>query len=133
MRVAVAVITDTEQRILITRRSLQAPHGGLWEFPGGKLETDELASEALHRELKEEVGIDVKAYDYLGEISHSYQDKKISLLVYHVHSYQGEAACYEAQIGIRWVALGDLNFFQFPPANVEIIEMIRQRFATTDK
>ena len=133
MRVAVAVITDLQQRILITRRSLQTPHGGLWEFPGGKLELDELASEALVREIKEEVGIDVKAYDYLGEICHSYLDKRVSLLVYHVHCYQGEAACHEAQIGMRWVALDDLDAFQFPPANVEIIGLIRQRLATIDK
>lgn len=126
MRVAVAIITDPEQRILITRRPLHASHGGMWEFPGGKLENEELATSALVREIKEEVGIDVMAYNYLGEVCHTYDHKLISLLIYHVHHYQGEAACREAQMDLRWVDIANLKDFQFPAANLEIIELIRQ-------
>jgi len=127
MRVAVAVVTDASQRILITRRPLHAPHGGMWEFPGGKLENDELATAALIREIKEEVAIDVRAYNYLGEVRHIYDQKAVSLLIYHVYDYQGEATCQEAQMDLRWVDINNLKDFQFPAANLEIIELIRQK------
>lgn len=128
MRVAVAVITDHQQRILITRRSLESTHPGFWEFPGGKLEQDEQPSEALVREVKEEVGLDVFAYDYLGEISHSYNKKAISLLVYHVHGFHGRAFCHEKQMDMQWAPLKALKNFQFPAANFNIIELIQERF-----
>ena len=127
MRVAVAVITDAQNRILITRRSLHVSSGGMWEFPGGKLEEDELAEAALIREIKEEVGLDVVAYEYLGEISHLYTKQFVSLFIYHVHAYQGEAACCEEQMDLRWVDFASLHNFHFPAANIEIIELIRQK------
>ncbi len=127
MNVAVAVITDAEQRILITRRPQHVSCGGMWEFPGGKIEKEELPSEALLREIKEEVGLDIIAFDYLGEIGHKYQQQPISLLVYHVHSYQGEAACLEEQLDMCWVEIENLKNYQFPPANVEIIKLIQQK------
>ena len=127
MKVAVAVITDAQQRILITRRSLHASSGGMWEFPGGKLEGDELASAALIREIKEEVGLDVMAYDYLGEVCHVYTEQfAVSLLVYHVHRYRGEATRCEEQMDLQWVDFASLKNFQFPAANIEIIELIKR-------
>ncbi len=125
MKVAVAVITDANQHILITRRAKNVSHGGLWEFPGGKLECEELAASALVREIKEEVGLDVLAYDYLGEVHHTYDEQCVSLLVYHVHRYRGEAVCREAQMDMRWVDVASLGNFQFPAANLDIIELIK--------
>lgn len=127
LKVAVAVISDAQRRVLITRRSLHASHGGIWEFPGGKLEKNELPTAALVREIKEEVDLDVIAYDYLGEINHTYKQQPISLLVYHVHHYQGEALCREEQMDMRWVDLEELQNFQFPAANIEIIELIKNK------
>ncbi len=127
MKVAVAVITDERQRILITRRPLHASHGGMWEFPGGKLEKEEMAASALVREIKEEIGIDVKTYEYLGEIRHTYGHQPISLLIYHVQDYQGEVACCEEQMDLRWVDIENLKEYQFPSANLEIIELIKQK------
>ena len=128
LSVAVAVITDAQQRILITRRSLSASSGGLWEFPGGKLEAGEQAPAALIREIKEEVGLDIIGYDYLGEVRYVYKQQPISLFVYHVHHYQGEAVCCETQLDLRWVDLVNMNDFHFPAANIEIIEMIRKMY-----
>ena len=127
LRVAVAVIVDAQQRILITRRALDASHGGLWEFPGGKLEANELAPVALVREIREEVGLEVLSYDYLGDVRHTYQHQSVELLVYHVARYQGEAVCREAQMDMCWVNLASIGNFQFPAANIEIIELIRQK------
>ena len=126
MRVAVAIITDAKQRILITRRPLHVSHGGFWEFPGGKLENEELASSALVREIKEEVGLEVSGYDYIGEVCYNYNQQGIALLVYHVHAYQGEAVCREAQLDLRWVEQASLKNYPFPPANLDIIALIEK-------
>ncbi len=126
IKVAVAVITDAEERILITQRSMDKAYGGFWEFPGGKLEKDEEASLALAREIKEEVGLDVVRYTYLGEVNYLYKEQPISLLIYHIYDYQGKAQCYEAQTDLRWAAIDELHHFQFPPANVEIINLIKE-------
>ena len=126
MRVAVAIITDSKQRILITRRPLTAAHGGFWEFPGGKLEGDELPAAALVREIKEEVGLEVSTYHYLGEVSHCYDQQAVLLLVYHVSQHEGEPACLEGQMDLRWVEASQLKDFQFPAANHVIMEMIHR-------
>ncbi len=128
MRVAVAVIVDQQQRFLITRRSLHAPFGaGLWEFPGGKLEPREAPHTALIREIKEEVGLDVHRFDFLGEIHHSYPQYNVTLLVYRVTVFTGEATARENQMDLRWVSLDRLQDFEFPEANSDIIDLITGR------
>jgi 8-oxo-dGTP diphosphatase len=127
IKVAVAVITDSQQRILITQRSMDVSYGGFWEFPGGKLENGESAPDALVREIKEEVGLEVLAHDYLGEVNYTYNNRAISLLIYHIDSYRGIATCREGQMNMQWTQMQHLKNFQFPPANVEIIELISQK------
>ena len=126
MRVAVGIITDSNQNILITRRPLHVSHGGFWEFPGGKLEENEDPADALIREIKEEVGLQVLGCHYLGEINHTYDQNAVSLLVYHVDEHKGEAACLENQMDLRWVEVEKLSDFQFPAANDFIIKMINE-------
>lgn len=127
MKVAVAVITDSQQRFLIAKRPSHVAHPGLWEFPGGKLEGNESSSVALIREVQEEIGLQVIAYDYLGEVKHSYGEKKVSLLVFHVHEFAGDAHCLENQPDLRWVGFTDLKTFEFPAANKEIIKLIKEK------
>lgn len=124
MRVAVAVITDKEQRILITQRGPQVSHPGLWEFPGGKLEPGESATDALIREIKEEVGLEVLQSHFIGEIHHTYEHHAVSLLVYHVSDFSGMALICEGQMDLRWVPFNELRTFKFPAANEEILDMI---------
>ena len=126
MKVAVAVITDEFNRILITRRSPNVSHGGFWEFPGGKLNKDELAEDALVREIKEEVGLDVVSYEYMGEVSYQYNNKDIELLIYHVNKFSGNASCKEGQLDLRWELIDNFYNFQFPAANIKIIELIKE-------
>ena len=124
MKVAVALVLNEAQDMLITRRAAHASHAGLWEFPGGKLEKDELASTALIRELKEEVGIEVLNYQYLGSVSHDYETGRVELLIFLVDQFLGEASCCELQTDLRWISLDKLNDYEFPKANHEIIELI---------
>ena len=128
MRVAVAVILDDKQRILITRRPLDAPHGGMWEFPGGKLEDDETPLAALEREVKEEVGLNVISADFLGQINHTYAHHSVILLVYGVHTFHGHAVCCEKQMDLKWVGMENLDDYEFPEANQQIIALIHQSF-----
>ena len=126
MKVAVAIIIDDQQRILITRRPLHAPHGGMWEFPGGKLENDETPITALIREVKEEVGLDVQGGDFLAQINHAYPHHTVELLVYCIRAFNGEATAQEMQMDLRWVDVDCLQDFEFPEANVQILELIYQ-------
>lgn len=124
MKVAVAVIMDNQQRILITRRPLHATHGGMWEFPGGKLENTETPIAALIREVKEEVGLDVHGAEFLGQINHNYPHHSVKLLVYCVRDFHGAATAREMQMDLRWVEVDSLQDYAFPEANQQIIELI---------
>lgn len=124
LKVAVAIIFDEQNRVLITQRSMQVDHAGLWEFPGGKLEEDELPASALVREIKEEVGIDALSYSFLGEVVHHYETKTVQLLIYVIDDYQGEARCCESQLALRWVSPKELGNFAFPAANFRVIELV---------
>ncbi|WP_028387901.1 8-oxo-dGTP diphosphatase MutT [Legionella fairfieldensis] len=124
MKVAVAVIFNAEKHVLITRRAAHATHGGMWEFPGGKLEPDESPSSALIREIKEEVDIDILDYLFLGEVTHQYNDKLVHLLIFSVYNYLGKARCCESQTELRWVKVNELNHYDFPEANNRIIALL---------
>jgi len=125
VKVAVAIIVDQFDRVLITQRPLHASHGGFWEFPGGKLETNESAIEALKREIKEEVGLQVLEYHLLDEIKYQYPDKQVELIVFYVSQFSGEPFCLEGQLNMRWAAKQELNPGDFPLANQSIIEMLQ--------
>ena len=124
MNVAVALISDEQQRLLITQRPLDVPQGGLWEFPGGKLEPQETAQQALVRELREEIGIHVKKYCLVGELSHQYPDKLVHLIVFHVTEFTGMPSCLEGQLDMKWVDKENLNPEYFPKANGAIFELL---------
>lgn len=124
MKVVVAVIVDEQGRILITQRSLTKQLGGLWEFPGGKVEQDESPVQALIREIKEEVNLDIVSFDFLSQIHHDYFAHSVTLFVYRVHSFHGKALCCEEQINLRWVAPEQLNEYAFPEANQTIIKSL---------
>ncbi|MEL0038069.1 MAG: NUDIX domain-containing protein, partial [Halieaceae bacterium] len=70
VHVAVGVLVDTEGRVLIARRAPTSHQGGLWEFPGGKVEAHETAIDALRRELTEELGVSVQSASPLMQVDH---------------------------------------------------------------
>lgn len=127
MKVAVAIIPDHKNRILITQRPLHASHGGCWEFPGGKLEDNELPEDALIREIKEEVGLTIIEYDVLGEIKYQYPHHFVHLFVFYINKYQGTPLCLEGQLNMKWIAKSDLNSHAFPEANHEVFKLIPEK------
>ncbi|TWX56933.1 8-oxo-dGTP diphosphatase MutT [Colwellia hornerae] len=119
VHVAVGVIMR-EQQYFLTKRLEHAHQGGKWEFPGGKVEKDETVAQALHRELQEEVAIDVLSCYPLIEVSHDYGDKKVLLDVYVVDNFQYEPTAQEGQQS-AWFTLAQLSQLDFPAANVAIV------------
>jgi 8-oxo-dGTP diphosphatase len=89
--IAVAVVANARSEVLIARRPPDAHQGGLWEFPGGKVGSGEDVVQALKRELKEEVGIDIELTRLLIKTRHRYPDKEVLLDVWRVERWQGEA------------------------------------------
>ena len=124
IHVAVAIIINSQQEVLIALRQAHQHLGGLWEFPGGKVETGEACSEALKREVKEELGLVIVNAVALVEVSHDYNDKPVLLDVWHVTEYTGEAYGAEGQT-LRWCAKEDLGDVDFPIANKTIISAIK--------
>lgn len=126
MKVAVGLIFDDHQRLLITQRPLDAPHGGFWEFPGGKLDENETPEQALIREIKEEVNLDVKEYHYLGRIHHDYPKHSVCLLIFKVTRYSGIPRCNEGQLDMKWTHKDELSDKNFPEANHQIIQLLNR-------
>jgi 8-oxo-dGTP diphosphatase len=124
IHVVAAVIRNQHGEVLIARRADDKHQGGLWEFPGGKVEAGETAPTALARELEEELGITPTVFRPLISISHDYPDKQVLLDVWQVESFQGEAHGREQQ-PVRWVAADELQRFDFPAANVPIVAAAR--------
>ncbi|OAI14713.1 MULTISPECIES: Nudix family hydrolase [Methylomonas] len=124
LHVAVGVIRGGDGRILIAERAKTAHQGGLWEFPGGKVEAGETVLEALCRELYEEVGIRVADATPLIKIAHDYGDRQVLLDVWDIRRFEGQAHGREGQ-AMQWVAAERLNEFAFPAANRPIIAAAR--------
>ncbi len=129
VHVAVGVILDARRNILITRRPPDAHQGDLWEFPGGKVEADESLSQALARELREELGIVIGRTTELLQIRHDYGDKTVLLDVHVVWEFSGEAKPLEDQ-PMAWVAACELSDYAFPAANEPIVEAITRLLPT---
>ncbi|MFM2483131.1 8-oxo-dGTP diphosphatase MutT [Celerinatantimonas sp. YJH-8] len=127
--VVVGVIVKGAQ-ILIAKRSETQHQGGLWEFPGGKVESDESQPQALVRELNEELGLEVESEccEKMFDIQHQYPDKQVILHIYWVEHFAGQAEGKEGQ-PIRWVDYQDLSHYEFPAANHPILQAIAMRYS----
>jgi 8-oxo-dGTP diphosphatase len=124
IHVAAAVIRAADGRILIARRADDQHQGGLWEFPGGKVEPGETVQAALARELEEELGIRPTAARPLIQVHHDYPDKQVLLDVWEVSAFVGEPHGAEGQ-PLAWVASRQLAEYQFPAANQPIVAAAR--------
>ena len=125
VHVAVGIVADPTGAILIARRPDHAHQGGLWEFPGGKVEADEAVETALRRELQEELGIAVQTAEPWLQIRHAYPDKTVLLDVWRVTAWRGEPHGREGQ-PLTWASPAKLADFAFPAADESIIARLRQ-------
>jgi mutator protein MutT len=123
-RIGVAVIRDDKGLILIDRRPEKGLLGGLWEFPGGKIEPNETVTECIQREIKEEIDIEIEVNDHLITIDHAYTHFRVNLQVYNCRYLSGEPKAIECE-EIRWVTLAEIANYPFPKANLQIIDALK--------
>lgn len=128
VHVAVAVIVNQKQEVCISLRHADAHQGGLWEFPGGKIESGEQAVQALKREIKEELTLNIVSARPLITIHHQYkdedEDRGVCLQVFKVLDFTGQAQGMEGQ-PVKWIALSQLSQYDFPAANQAIIKAVQ--------
>ena len=123
--IGVAVIENDQGQILIDRRLPGGILGGLWEFPGGKIERGETVEECIKREIQEELGIEIEVGKHLITIDHTYTHLRVTLTVHHCSHLTGVPQPIECD-EIRWVTLDEIDQFTFPTANERIINALRQ-------
>ncbi len=124
--VAAVALIDADGRVLIAQRPEGKAMAGLWEFPGGKVETGETPEAALIRELHEELGIDTHASCLapLTFASHAYPDFHLLMPLFACRRWQGTARPREGQ-ALKWVRAKDLRDYPMPPADLPLIPILR--------
>ena len=123
MDVVAAIIENNDGDILIAKRNSKKSQGGLWEFPGGKIEKNESADDAIKREIKEELNIDIEINKWLIEKRHEYPEKTINLILCSDKWIGGELDLSEHEDS-KWIKKEDIFNFQFADADKEIINEI---------
>jgi 8-oxo-dGTP diphosphatase len=122
LTVAARALVDTDGRVLLAQRPAGKPMAGLWEFPGGKVETGERPEQTLIRELKEELGIVVNeaCLAPLTFASHSYLDFHLLMPLYVCRRWEGTAMALEGQ-QLAWVRVNRLRDYPMPPADEPLV------------
>ena len=122
---AVALI-DVDGRILLAQRPEGKSMAGLWEFPGGKVESGETPEAALIRELDEELGINTwqSCLAPLTFASHGYDDFHLLMPVFACRKWEGTPQPKEGQT-LAWARVGELRNYPMPPADIPLIAMLR--------
>jgi len=125
IEVAAAIIENEHGQILIARRKKGKAQGGLWEFPGGKLELGESPEACLIRELKEEMNIEIEPYERFEVNEHDYGTVQIRLIAYKAKYIQGDIRLVDHD-DYRWVEKTELVKFEWAPADVPFIELLKE-------
>lgn len=121
----VAALLRRGDEIFICRRPPGKKRGGLWEFPGGKPETGESAEEALKRECREELGIEIKVGRLFAAVTHAYPEVTIRLSVYEAETDDEPQLLEHTEA--KWVTPGELSDYAFCPADEDILALLREK------
>ncbi len=111
--------------LLITQRHAKAHLGGLWEFPGGKLEAGETFEQCLVREIREELGVEISVKSLFAEITHDYPERSVHLKFFRCELLSGEPQPLDCA-AVKWVKQNELTDFEFPAADVQLLEQLKQ-------
>ena len=127
MTEVVAALICRDDRFLICQRPAHKARGLLWEFVGGKVEPGESGAEALARECREELGIDLQVGEVFTEVTHAYPDLTVHLTLYLAKISKGEPQKLEHN-DLRWILPAEIEQYEFCPADREILDLICQKF-----
>lgn len=121
LQVVIGIILNrTNNKVFLSKRKKDVHMGGMWEFPGGKVNTGETLGSALCRELREESLITIQKYKLFEKIDYLDGIKKLSLYFFLIEGYTGVPSSGEGN-EIRWVSVADLTKYIMPPANNLVI------------
>ena len=124
VKVVAAIIENENNEILCALRSPDMILPNQWEFPGGKVEKGESLHEAIEREIKEELTIEINVESYLGEKVFEYPEKSINLIALNCRVKSGNIYLTEHEEA-RWVEKEELNSFEFAPADIFIVKKLQ--------
>jgi 8-oxo-dGTP diphosphatase len=113
-------------KLLITQRYADAHLGGLWEFPGGKREPDETFEGCLARELREELGIEVRVGELIQAVEHTYPEKRVLLKFFRCDWLANEPRALGCP-AFAWVTQHELEQYEFPAADAQLLSLLRTR------
>ena len=122
--VVAGVIRRADGRLLISQRLADDTLGGYWEFPGGKVDSGEGLQAALQRELREELGIETEIGAEIHQIIHAYPDRDVRLYFFDARIISGEPQKLEVA-DLRWVTHTELMDYQFPEADIPLLQQLR--------
>ena len=121
--IVTAAIIEKEGKFLITQRLPDAKQGGMWEFPGGKLEADESPQDALKREIGEELGVELEVGEIFEVIHHRYEWGAVLLLAY--RGTLGNQPLQHLEVADhRWILPRDFNDYSLLPADLPLVKKI---------
>jgi 8-oxo-dGTP diphosphatase len=121
--IVVAAVIERDGAFLVTRRQPGVHLEGLWEFPGGKIDPPETHADALTREIREELAADVDVRDLVFTTSHAYPERTVVLYFYRCELTGTPRPLLGQEM--RWVRREDLGTLGFPPADEDLIRMLR--------
>ncbi|MGD9898186.1 MAG: (deoxy)nucleoside triphosphate pyrophosphohydrolase [Calditrichaceae bacterium] len=125
IKVVAALIFNESGQILITQRQKDSHLGGYWEFPGGRVEKDETSDEALRREIKEEVDLDIRVDELFWSSTFDYDVKIVEILFYNSTLIDPFQQIIPLEVDdFKWIPLSELHKFQFPEADQALIRQL---------
>lgn len=125
MTEVVAALLWDGDRFMICQRPKHKARGLLWEFVGGKVEKGETKQEALIRECKEELDVEVEVFDVFMELCHEYPDLTVNLTLFNAKIKNGVPKKLEHN-DIKWISVGEISKYDFCPADEEILRKIER-------
>lgn len=123
IHVVIGIILNSDRQVLIAQRLAHQEKGGAWEFPGGKVEANETPFQALQREFKEEIDIEIVAADPWMQVEYHYPHKSVLLDAWMVNQFNGVPKGAEGQ-PVEWGSALVLQEREFPEGNLQIIKKL---------
>ena len=126
INVVAGIIRNKDNKILIAQRNMKKTQGGLWEFPGGKIENNETMEEAIVREIKEELDMDIAFESYFDEKKYIYPEKEINLIALNC-KFIGEKYNVLEHEKVEWITVEELDNFEFAPADIYFVNKLKNK------